>query len=42
MQFCASADIQVAMETKLRRKTKLACVQLFKFELVIYMLFNWY
>ena len=28
MQFCVSADIQVAMETKLRRNTKLACVQL--------------
>ena len=35
MQFCASADIQVAMATKLRRKTKLAYVQLFKFEFVL-------
>ena len=31
VQFQASSDNHVAMETKLGHKTKLACVQLFKF-----------
>ena len=31
MQFQASSNTHVAMETKLSHKTKLACVQLFKF-----------
>ena len=31
VQFQASSNIHVAMETKLRHKTKLASVQLFKF-----------
>ena len=31
VQFQARSNIYVAKETKLRHKTKLACVQLFKF-----------
>ena len=40
MQFQASSNIHVAMETKLRHKTKLACVQLFKFVLMLRMLYE--
>ena len=40
VQFQASSNIHVAMETKLRHKTKQACVQLFKFVLMLRMLYN--
>ena len=40
MQFQARSNIHVAMETKLRHKTKLSCVQLFKFVLMIRMLYK--
>ena len=40
MQFHACSDIHVAMETKLRHKIKLACVQLFKFVSMICMLYK--
>ena len=39
VQFQPSSNIHVAMETKMRRKTKLECVQLFKFVAVLYMLY---
>ena len=32
VQFQASSSIHVAMKTKIRCKTKLACLQLFKFD----------
>ena len=40
VQFHASSIIHVAMETKLGHKTKLACVQLFKFVLMRRMLYK--
>ena len=40
MQFQARSNIHVAMETKWRHKTKLSCVQLFKFVLMIRMLYK--
>ena len=40
VQFQASSNIHVAMETKLRHKTKLVCVQLFKFVLMLRMLYK--
>ena len=39
MQFQAGSKIPVAMETKMRRKTKLACVQLFKYVSMFDMLY---
>ena len=39
VKFQASSNIHVAMETKMRLKTKLACVQLFKFVSMLYMLY---
>ena len=39
VQFQACSSIHVAMESKIRRKTKLACVQLFKFVSMLYMLY---
>ena len=38
MQFQASSNIHIVMETKLRHKTKLARVQLFKFVSMLRML----
>ena len=40
VQFQASSNIHVAMETKLGHKTKLACVQLFKFVSMLCMLYK--
>ena len=40
VQFQASSNIHVAMETKVRHKTKLACVQLFKFVSMFCMLYK--
>ena len=40
VQFQASSNIHVAMETKLRHKTKQACVQLFKFVSMLHMLYK--
>ena len=40
VQFQTNINIQVAIETKMRRKTKLACVQLFKFVSIFYMLYK--
>ena len=40
VQFQPSSNIYVAMETKLRHKTKLACVQLFKFVSMLRMLYK--
>ena len=40
VQFPVSSNIHVAMETKLRSKTKLACVQLFKFVSMLRMLYK--
>ena len=40
MQFQASSNIHVAMETKLGHKTKLACVQLFKFVSMLRVLYK--
>ena len=40
VQFQASSNIHVAMETKLRHKTKLGCVQLFKFVSMLRMLYK--
>ena len=40
VRFQASSNIHVAMETKLRHKTKLACVHLFKFVLMLCMLYK--
>ena len=40
MQFGASSNTHVAMETKLSHKTKIACVQLFKFISMLCMLYK--
>ena len=40
VQFQASSNIHVAMETKLRHETKLACVQLFKYVSMLRMLYK--
>ena len=40
MQLRASSNIHVAMETKLRHKTKLVCVQLLKFVSMLRMLYK--
>ena len=40
MQFQASSNIHVAMETKLRHETKLASVQLFEFVSMLRMLYK--
>ena len=40
VQFQSSSNIHVAMETKLRHKTKQACVQLFKFVSMLRMLYK--
>ena len=40
VQFQARSDIHVAMETKMRNKAKLACVQLFKLVSMLHMLYK--
>ena len=40
MKFHTSFNIQVAMETKMRRKTKQACVQLSKVALMLHILYK--
>ena len=40
VQFQASSNIHVAMETKLSHKTKLACVQRFKFVWMLRMVYK--